>query len=81
MGFDFQSQVEDEMAQATVAGVNKLMREMGIDGKLYAGRGYYYWSGNAVFQWPSVGVYRIGQVDLDWMRDEINSNVKNFPTF
>jgi len=80
--------MEDEMIQqitldstarkatAKVATVNALLRKAGIEAKLYAGRGYYYWSGEGCLAWPSVYIYRMDQVDMGWMVDEINDNLK-----
>lgn len=66
--------------KATCAGVNKLLRQMGIDAKLYAGRGYYYWDGNACVQWPSIYVYRIGDLTLAEVMTEVTDNLNN-PAF
>lgn len=65
----------DGQKTATVAAVNSLLRKAGVDAFLRAGRGYYYWNGNVGFQWPSVYIYRMEQVNMAWMLDEIIHNV------
>jgi len=47
---------------ATVALVNKALKELGIAERLRRGRGYFYFYGGEAMLWPTSGVY-VSNVD------------------
>lgn len=69
------------MNPASVAGVNKWLKEQGIDATLRAtrgncsGRGYYYLTGPAVERAHSTSlmVYRLGDLSLDMVLTEVRA--------
>lgn len=62
----------------TVAAVNSKLKGMGRQELLTAGRGYYYWRGGNSLQWPSIYVYRISELSLEQVLDEVKQNIGKY---
>jgi hypothetical protein len=55
--------------------VNHALATLGLDAKLYRSpAGYYYWSGNDAWGWPSIYSYRISDYLLIEVLDEARLN-------
>ncbi len=56
--------------------VNKELKAMGLDAKLYRSpSGYYYWSGNDCFSWPSIYVFNLNVYTVQEVLDEVKTNL------
>lgn len=65
----------DYSKPATVADVNRLLRELGRVERLRAGAGYYYFSEGEGLDWPSVYTFRCSDMSLASWAEEIDSRI------
>jgi hypothetical protein len=68
-------QALDLSKPATVAAVNRLLRERGRVERLRAGAGYYYFSEGEGLDWPSVYIFRCSHMTLAQWEREIDSRI------